>query len=104
MTSQALTDSSLRRHRLVIARAAGLVLVALILALFVVAIPTRYHQLLAPSADSDRGLLQLTPEEAQALPHLGLSLNVYAGCLASLESFFSVIFVIIGAMIFRRSS
>jgi hypothetical protein len=87
------------------ARLAWVVIVLLTLGVFVAGVPLYFHQLRVVCLDAVRVCLserRLGPEEAQALERLGLSLDLYAAYQTALEAFYTVVYVAVAALIFRR--
>lgn len=79
-------------------------LVILTLALFGVAIPARFTQLLSITPVGDNALVLLSPEEAAQLQQHGISLSLYALYFIVLEAGFAAIYVLMGAMFFWRKA
>jgi hypothetical protein len=91
--------------RLLVARVGWVVIVLLTLGVFVAGIPFYFDQLrtvchsVLPACLSER---RLGPEEARALAELGLSLDLYAAYQTALEAFYTVVYVAVAVLIFRR--
>jgi hypothetical protein len=64
----------------------------------------RYQQLALITADAALATGQLRPLEAQALADIGLPVGFYAAYITSLEILASLIFLIVGVIIFRLRS
>ncbi len=92
---------------LAIARAVWIVLALLLLANFLASIPASYIQLRTICTNSTFGrcnIWQLTPANTQALHRLGLSLDTYAVYTLTLDVIASLVFLVVGAVIFWRKS
>src|SRR5207245_8206382 len=71
-------DTRLRGRRLILARVAWVAAVTLIAALFLVRIPSYYSLLQTICTGATCGSAQPTPDSAQAMQRLGLSVSAYA--------------------------
>ena len=100
-------ETHLRGRWLIIVRSAWLVLAAGLFADFLVGIP-RYHaqlQTVCLIIDPDHcTLFQLVPANVPALHQLGLSVADYAAAVTSWDVAVSLLFVLVGALIFWRKS
>jgi hypothetical protein len=90
--------------RLVFARVLWFGLVALTLALFLLAIPARFNQLVTITPLGDNALVLLSMQEADLLQAHGVSIELYALYFIALETGFAAIFVVIGLIIFWRKT
>ncbi len=104
MDSQRKSDMRLRGRRLLIARAAWLAWTVLVVGLFVASLPANFDHRRTVCAQTACDDLQLTPERAQALQALGLSLDFYAAYTIALDSIFAAVHLAIGLVIFARRS
>ena len=97
-------ETHLHGYWLVLARIVWIALVALLLGLFVVSFPVYVAQLYTLS----NGVLyipwQLTPENAQALQYVGISLDIYAPCAIAISLTLMLVWVAVGGVIFWRKS
>jgi hypothetical protein len=92
---------------LAIARAVWIVLALLLLANFIASIPASYGQLRTICTNSTFGhcnIWQPTPGNMQALHQLGLSLDTYALYTITIDVIASLVFLVVGAVIFWRKS
>ncbi|HEX8873190.1 MAG TPA: hypothetical protein VF780_01080, partial [Nitrosospira sp.] len=98
MTAGLETVNALRvgRFWMLVARIGWALLVLLTLALFVVAIPARFAQLLSITPAGDNALVLLSPEEAAQLQQHGISLSLYALYFIVLEAAFAAVYVLMG--------
>ncbi len=79
-------------------------LVILTLALFVIAIPARFNQLMTITPSGDNALVLLSTDEALQLQEHGISIAVYALYFVLLEMAFAGIFIFMGVMFLRRKA
>jgi hypothetical protein len=94
----------LRGRRLILARAAWIATVSLIVALFVARLPAYYTTLQTVCAGTMCGSAQPTPDSAQALQKLGLSVSAYAAFILALAIALAFLCFSLGAVIFWRRS
>ena len=100
-------DGRLRGHWLALARTIWLLLAAGLLVNFILGIQAYYAQLqtVCTLGAADCGFSWLpTPANVQALHQVGLSLDVYATAFTSFAVAISLIFLVVGALIFWRKS
>jgi hypothetical protein len=97
-------DTRLRGRRLIVARVAWIVVVALLVAFFLAMLPAYYtlHQTVCTGATC--AIWQPTPDSAQAIEKLGLSLSTYATFTLALTLASAFLCFAIGAVIFWRRS
>ena len=94
----------LRGRWLVAARATWLAMVALTIGLFVVSVPAGYSLLRKVCTQKPCGPEQLSPEGAQSIGQLGMSLGWYAAYNTALVVVFAIVFCAIAFVIFWRRS
>jgi hypothetical protein len=97
-------DTRLRGSRLILARVAWLTVVTLIAALFLVMLPAYYTQLQTVCTGAPCGSAQPTPDSAQAIQRLGLSISTYAAFTLALTLALAFVSFTLGAVIFWRRS
>ena len=95
---------TLRGRWLFTARAAWVLVAILVIGLSAVTGPNQYNELTTVCNDAECSAFQLTPENAQDLEDLGLSLSVLAGSVTGLRTLSLVLWVTIGALIIWRRS
>lgn len=89
---------------LVAARAVWLAVVALTIGLFVVSVPAGYSLLRTVCTQKPCGPEQLSPEGAQSISRLGMSLGWYAAYNTALVVVFAIVFCAVAFVIFWRRS
>jgi hypothetical protein len=97
----------LQGHWLAIARAVWIVLALLLLANFIASIPASYDQLRTMCTNptfAHCNIWQPTPGNMQALQQLGLSLDTYAVYTLTIDVIASLVFLMVGVVIFWRKS
>ena len=97
-------DTRLRGRRLILARVAWVAAVTLIAALFLVRIPSYYSLLQTICTGATCGSAQPTPDSAQAIQRLGLSVSAYAAFTLALTLALAFLCFTLGAVIFWRRS
>ncbi|HEX6108639.1 MAG TPA: hypothetical protein VFZ02_04440 [Ktedonobacteraceae bacterium] len=97
-------DTRLRGRRLILARVAWVAVVTLIVALFLARLPTYYTVLQTVCTGAACGYAQPTPDSAQALQKLGLSVSAYATFNLALTLASAFVCFTLGAVIFWRRS
>lgn len=102
--SRSEADTQLRGYKLILARAAWIMLVVIDLALCVADIPLGYAQFLTVCTQALCANQTATPDMVRALHSAGLSLQFYAFYLIILSVVFVLIFCAIGAIIAWRKS
>ena len=95
---------ALRGHWLIMARAAWMLVAALVIGLSAVTGPNQYNELTTVCQEAECSAFELTPENAQDLEDMGLSLGVFAGSVTGLRTFSLLLWVAIGALIFWSRS
>jgi hypothetical protein len=98
---------SRRGQRLVVARVVWLILAVGLLVNFIASLPAYYAQLLTlctNTASGRCGTFQLTVAALPALQQLGLSLNTYAALCFGVDVVVSLVYLLVGAVIFWRKS
>jgi hypothetical protein len=97
-------NTSLRERWLTLARVVWVAVALLTVGVFVLSIPSEFARLQSPCTDtvSCSWLLRLTAENARELRELGVSVNIFAAYLVSLEAAFTVAPIAVGAIIFWR--
>jgi hypothetical protein len=97
-------NTSLRERWLTLARFVWVAVALLTVGVFVSSIPSEFARLQSPCTDtvSCSWLLRLTAENARELRELGVSVNIFAAYLVSLEAAFTVAPIAVGAIIFWR--
>jgi protein kinase-like protein len=108
-SAASITDTTTQTHikdprLLTIARTVWLALVILVVGTFIVAQPAYFNQHLAASPQGDFFFGQLSLEEAQILPQLGLSSSFYATFLVISAAVIVLVSTILGLVIFWRKS
>jgi hypothetical protein len=94
----------LRGRKLILARVAWLAVVSLIVALFLARLPAYYTTLHTVCTGAVCGYAQPTPDSAQALQKLGLSVGAYAAFTLALDIALAFLCFTLGAVIFWRRS
>lgn len=97
------THTRLHGRWLLLARAVWLVAVALVVSLYVFSIPLQIRSLQTPCTDNCQ-YGQGTPAQLLEAQHLGMSLDLYVAYNVALNTFFLLVFVGVGALIFWRKS
>jgi hypothetical protein len=97
-------NTSLRKRWLTLARVVWVAVALLTVGVFALSIPSEFARLQSPCTDtvSCSWLLRLTAENARELRELGVSVNIFAAYLVSLEAAFTVAPIAVGAIIFWR--
>jgi len=98
------SPTRLRGTPLVLARVAWLALALLTLGSLVVALPYRYRELRTVCVGTGCGVVRLTPDAARTLRSLGLSVDVFAAYVTTVEVVLALTFVFVGALIYGRKS
>ena len=100
------TSTRVRGRRLLLMRLGWTLLTVFNLLIFFVSIPVYYAQLFVLCTDPRQECYdgQLKPGNAQALHHLGISLSSYAAYTLAISIFVSLIFLIVGLVLFWRKS
>jgi hypothetical protein len=96
-------DTRLRGRRLILARVVWVTVVSLIVALFLVRLPAYYTALQTVCTGAMCGV-QPTPDSAQVLQKLGLSVSIYAAFTLALTIALAFVCFTLGAVIFWRRS
>jgi hypothetical protein len=99
-----LSSGRLHGRWLLVARVAWLAIAALTIGLFVFSIPAGYALLRTVCTRKPCGPEQLSPEGAEAIGQLGLSLGWYAAYNTALVVVFAVVFCAVAFVIFWRRS
>ena len=94
----------LRGRSLILARVAWVAVVTLIVALFLARLPAYYTALQTLCTGATCGPAQSTPDSAQALQRLGLSVGAYAVFIFALTIALAFLCFTLGAVIFWRKS
>jgi hypothetical protein len=97
-------DTRLRGRRLILARVLWVALVTLIVALFLARLPAYYTFLQTVCTGATCGFAQPTPDSAQAMQKLGLSVGTYAAFTLALTLALAFLCFTLGALIFWRKS
>ncbi len=97
-------DTRLRGRRLILARVVWIAAVTLIAALFLVRLPSYYTLLQTICTGATCGSAQPTPDSAQAIQRLGLSVSAYAAFTLALTLALAFLCFTLGAVIFWRRS
>ena len=97
-------DTRLRGRRLILARVVWVAVVTLIAALFLVRLPSYYTLLQTICTGATCGSAQPTPDSAQAIQRLGLSVSAYAAFTLALTLALAFLCFTLGAVIFWRRS
>ncbi len=97
-------DTRLRGRRLILARVVWVAVVTLIAALFLVRLPSYYTLLQTICTGATCGSAQPTPDSAQAMQRLGLSVSAYAAFTLALTLALAFLCFTLGAVIFWRRS
>jgi hypothetical protein len=94
----------LRERWLTLVRVVWVAVALLTVGVFALSIPSEFARLQSPCTDtvSCSWLLRLTAENARELRELGVSVNIFAAYLVSLEAAFTVAPIAVGAIIFWR--
>ncbi len=104
MNTQSESNTRLRGRWLILARVAWVALALLIMGLYVAGLPANFehrHTLCAQALCEDG---RLTPEHAQALQGLGLSVDFYAAYTIALDAVFAAVYFAVATVIFTRKS
>ena len=99
-------DTTLRGRWLLVARVAWVAIAVLAVGLFIAALPYEFseRQTVCTGGDDCRVDEQLTPEDAEALEDMGLSLAFYARYFLSLVILLLIAFTLVPVVIFWRRS
>jgi hypothetical protein len=91
-------------RRLLLARVAWVTVAILTVAVFVLSIPSEFARLRGPCTDtvSCGWLIRLTPSHVRELGELGLPVDYFAAYLLALEAAFTLVPIVVGAIIFWR--
>jgi hypothetical protein len=102
----ATSDTRLRGRKLLVVRSLWLLLAAGLFANFLFGSVAYYAQLLTVCPDLEHcvAIYQLLPANAQRLHQLGLSVTDYAAAVTGWDVASSLIFVLVGLLIFWRKS
>src|SRR5919112_4084639 len=97
-------NTSLRERWLTLVRVVWVAVALLTVGVFALSIPSEFARLQSPCTDTVTcsWLLRLTAENARELRELGVSVNIFAAYLVSLEAAFTVAPIAVGAIIFWR--
>src|SRR6266581_7076228 len=106
MATSHATSTRVWGRRLLLMRLGWTLLTLFNLVVFFVSIPPYYAQLFVLCTDPRQGCTigRLTPGNAQALHHLGISLSSYAAYTLAISIVASSIFLIVGLVLFWRKS
>ena len=97
-------DTRLRGRRLILARVVWVAVVSLIVALFLATLPAYYTLLQTVCTGALCGAVQPTPDSAQAMQKLGLSIGAYATFILALTLALAFLCFAVSAVIFWRKS
>jgi hypothetical protein len=97
-------NTRLSGSRLILARVTWVAVVTLIVALFLAMLPAYYTLLQTICTDSRCGLVQPTPDSAQGIQKIGLSLGTYATFTLALTIILAFLCLAVSAVIFWRRS
>ncbi|MGZ3642578.1 MAG: hypothetical protein ACXVCM_01885 [Ktedonobacteraceae bacterium] len=97
-------DTHLHGRRLILARVAWVVAVSMVLALFLATLPAYYTLLQTVCSGALCGAVQPTPDSAQAMQKLGLSIGAYATFILVLTLALAFLCFAVSAVIFWRKS
>ncbi len=97
-------DTRLRGRRLFLARVTWVAVVTLLVALFLATLPAYYRALQTVCTGAMCGPGQATPDSAQALQKLGLSVGTYATFILTLTIALAFVCFVVSAVIFWRRS
>ncbi len=97
-------DTRLRGRRLILARVVWVTVVSLIVALFLARLPAYYTAIQTVCTGAVCGSAQPTPDSAQVLQKLGLSVSAYAAFTLALTIALAFLCFTLGAVIFWRRS
>jgi hypothetical protein len=97
-------DTRLRGRRLILARVTWVAVVSLIVVPFLARLPAYYTDLQTICTGATCGSAQLTPESAQTMQKLGLSVGTYAAFILALTLVLALLCFVVGAVIFWRRS
>ena len=98
------SSKGLSGRRLVVVRAAWIVVALLALIVLTISIPVRFEALRSVCQSLPCGEGRLSLEDARALNELGLSTVSYAAYTVAVESVIVVVFLAVGGIIFWRNS
>ena len=89
---------------LLLARVAWVTVALLTVAVFILSIPSEFARLQSPCTDtvSCGWLIRLTPSHVRELGVLGFPVDFFAAYLVTLEAAFTVVPIVVGAIIFWR--
>src|SRR6266699_6219287 len=97
-------DTRLRGRSLILARVTWVAAVTLLVALFLVMLPAYYTLLQTVCTGATCGPTQPTPDSAQGIQKLGLSLGAYATFTLALTLASALLCIAVSAVIFWRKS
>jgi hypothetical protein len=97
-------DTRLCGRKLILARVVWVAVVSLIVALFLATLPAYYTLLQTVCTGASCGAVQPTPDSAQAMQKLGLSLGAYATFILALTLALAFLCFAVSAVIFWRKS
>jgi hypothetical protein len=97
-------ETRLRGRRLILARVTWVAVVTLLVALFLATLPAYYRALQTVCTGATCGPGQATPDSAQALQKLGLSVGTYATFILTLTIALAFVCFVVSAVIFWRRS
>src|SRR6266705_2292418 len=97
-------DTRLRGRRLILARVVWVAVVSLIVALFLARLPAYYTALQTVCTGALCDGVQPTPDSAQAMQKLGLSIGAYATFILALTLALAFLCFAVSAVIFWRKS
>lgn len=97
-------NTHLHGRRLILARVAWVVAVSMVLALFLATLPAYYTLLQTVCTGALCGAVQPTPDSAQAMQKLGLSIGAYATFILVLTLALAFLCFAVSAVIFWRKS
>ncbi|MFQ5857947.1 MAG: hypothetical protein ACE5LU_20265 [Anaerolineae bacterium] len=98
------THTQLHGRRLTTARAVWIALVVLALATWFASVPPSFDELRVPCTGEECDLLAITPQEANMLGEVGLSMEFYAGYQVGIQIFNVAIYTLLAGVIFWRRS
>jgi hypothetical protein len=97
-------NTHLHGRRLILARVAWVVAVSMVVALFLATLPAYYTLLQTVCTGASCGAVQTTPDSAQAMQKLGLSISAYATFILVLTLALAFLCFAFSAVIFWRKS
>jgi hypothetical protein len=104
MNAQPVSDTRLQGNWLVFLRVAWFVMLGLLLVLKMISIAPQFRVWETVCSGVSCANLQLTPQQAQELQQLGLSLRIYAIYFSAIDILSTLFFLLIAALIFWRRS